>query len=73
MQNLVEESKVWKNFDLDYVPIVKDGSRIKPQCNVDAVIDMLEKDALVQNLPDLGVTFNGDALFLYGSKGLFNL
>ena len=60
-------------MDFDVVPIVKDGNRTRPECNMDAVIEMLENNALVQNLPDLDVTFNGDTLFLYGTKGLFNL
>lgn len=61
------------NYDPDYVPIVKEGNSFRFECNENVIETMLENDCLVQNLPDIGATFNGDALFLYGSKGFFNL
>lgn len=62
-----------KYFDFDVVPVVKDGKRFLPEFNTDAVLSMLENDALVQNLPAANLTFEGDTLFLYGSKGFFDL
>lgn len=69
----MDKEKALANYDPDFVPLVKEGDSFRLECNIDVVASMLENDALVQNLPDIGTTFNGDALFLYGSKGFFNL
>lgn len=65
--------RMQKNADIDCFPIVKDGNELRFECNVDVVASMLENDALVQDLPKRNVTFDGDALFLYGSRGFFKL
>lgn len=72
-QAFCDKEKMLKNLKPEFVPIVRDGNDIRFECNVDVVATMLDNDALVQNIPEQNVTFDGDALFLYGSKGFFNL
>lgn len=70
---LCDRDRVLKHVFLDFIPIAKDGNNLRLECNLDVVLKMLENDSLVQNLPEQNVTFNGASLFLYGSRGFFNL
>lgn len=70
---LCDRDRVLKHVFLDFIPLAKDGNNLRLECNLDVVLKMLENDSLVQNLPEQNATFNGASLFLYGSRGFFNL
>ncbi|CAL1281545.1 unnamed protein product [Larinioides sclopetarius] len=57
-------------FELDTIPIKKEGNTYVWQANLDVLEDMLMSDR--QNNKFSGV-YTGDALFLYGTESFFNV
>ncbi|XP_054713629.1 protein ABHD11-like [Uloborus diversus] len=57
-------------FDLEMIPLKKDGENYLWKANLDVIEDMLTTDKILQNLSG---TYTGKALFLYGTKSFFKV
>lgn len=71
--NYIDADKVLNNYDLDMLPMQKIGNAFRMDVDLEVVGEMMSSDHLVQNLPESDFRYNGEALFLYGSKAFFKL
>jgi len=66
----VGERKQSTLFDLDTMPIRREGSSYRWQANLDVLEEMLNSEKNSQTLTGL---YNGDSLFLYGTESFFDV
>lgn len=68
-----DKEKFLNGLEPDMLPIKKVGKEFFGDCDHEAVRKLVETNALVQNLPNQNLRFQGDALFMYGTRPFFNL
>lgn len=59
-------------FDMDFIPLKKDGAIFKWKANLEALERFLSNEELAHDVSRLGL-YDGDALFLYGTKSFFRV